>query len=230
MTQRGEAKSDGESRRGTARATARRLVPLVLAGGALLAVLATRATLEQVDAFDRAQVLVAAGDTRNAVLAWRQALRWHTPWGPRSDAAADALLAVASQAAANDPELAVEALDALRSGLNAARPLYQPRADLVLHVEKTIPALLVRVAERRGDKRDKRDLLARFEAAYARPVGVSTWASAAVSLGFLLWLAGIVMAARFGVDEAGRWQRAGWRWVGMSIGGFACWALALWLA
>ena len=97
-------------------------------------------------------------------------------------------------------------------------------------VNSRIPAIMVRVADRAGDKRDPAVLLARFTADYARPVGVSAWASLAVSMGFVIWLLGIVMAFHRGFNEAGRWQREGWRWLGASAAGLACWTLAMWLA
>ena len=195
-----------------------------------LTVLAVRSTVEQWQSYGRAVALENQGELVEAVAEYRWTLRWYTPWGPVHDDAAEALVEIAKRAERDKPRLAMEALDALRSGLIASRSFYQPRADLVAHVNKTIAPILVRVAEREGDKRDKDKLLSRFEADYARPVGIASWASLAVSLGFVLWLFGLVMAIRDGVGEDGRWRRQGWRWVGASVAGFACWALAMWCA
>ncbi len=211
--------------------TRRARIPVVVWAAVLvLAVLATRATWEQWQAYGRAVALENEGRLVDAVQEYRWTLRWHTPWGPVHADAANALTEIANRSEKDDPKLAVQALDGLRSGLIASRSFYQPRADLVQMVNERIPALLVRVADRSGDRRDPAALLAQFQADYARPVGVSPWASMAVSLGFVLWLAGLVLAFRKGWDEAGRWRRDGWRWLGASAVGFVCWTLAMWLA
>ena len=202
----------------------------------VVAVLAVRATWEQRAAWTRA--VQAEGETAtrgidaawDAVEAYRNVLRWHTPWGPDVDAACAALLDLAQRHEKTEPELAVHALDGLRSGLIAARSVYQPRADLVAATSRRLPALLVRVAERGGDKRDPKALLRQFTADYARPVGVGAGVSLAVSFGFLAWVVGLAFAFHRGVDADGRWARAGLPWLGASLGGFCAWALALWLA
>lgn len=200
------------------------LLALVLVLGSL----GTRATVEQRRAYARAVALEQQGRSADAVDEYRWALRWYTPWGPDWSDAAAALLDIGERASAADPELAVQAFDSLRSGLIASRSLWQPRNDLVARCNRTLPGLLVRVADRRGDKRDPKVLLARFAADYARPVGVSPWTSLAVVLGFVLWLSGLVLAVWRGVDAQGHWLPAGWRWLGSSIAGFALWVLALW--
>lgn len=196
----------------------------------VLASLAVRATVEQRDAWARAVALEASGETERAIEEYRWTLRWYTPWGPAVDDAAAALVDLAERHAAKDPETAVQAWDALRSGLIAARSLYQPRRELVERASRELPPLLVRVADRRGDQRDPAKLLARFQADYARPVGVAPGLSALVTLGFLLWMGGLAWAARRGVDDTGRWQAAAWRGLAVSLAGFATWAGALWLA
>ena len=138
-------------------------------------------------------------------------------------------MAIAKDAEQPEPMRALRALDALRSGLIAGRHLWQPRADLVAMVNARIPAVMVRVAEKTGDKRDKALLLAQFTRDYARPVGVSPLTSAGVSLGFVAWLLGLLMLARRGLDADARVTRTGWRWLGVSIGGFVVWTLAMWL-
>ncbi len=202
----------------------------VLAVLLVLASLSVRATLEQRDAWGRAVALESKGETERAIEEYRWTLRWYTPWGPAVDDAAAALVDLAQRHAQSDPETAVQAWDALRSGLIAGRSLYQPRADLVERASRELPPLLVRVADRRGDQRDPAKLLARFQGDYARPVGVTPGLSLLVTLGFLLWIGGLAWAARRGVDDAGRWLPAGWRGVGVSLAGFATWAGALWLA
>ena len=217
--------SEGQSNTGL-----RRVPSWAWAALIALTVIAARSTVEQWQSYERAVAFENQGQLAAAVSEYRWTLRWYTPWGPVHDDAAQALLEIANQAEKDKPRLAMDALDALRSGLIASRSFYQPRADLVAHVNKTIPAILVRVAEREGDKRDKDTLLKRFEADYARPVGIAPWASLAVSLGLVLWLFGLVMAIRDGVGEDGHWRRRGWRWIGVSVAGFACWALAMWWA
>lgn len=197
---------------------------------AVLVSLAVRATHEQRQAWARAVALEAQGEVERAIEEYRWTLRWYTPWGPAVDDAAAALVDLAQRHSAHDPETAVQAWDALRSGLIAARSLYQPRAELVAQASRALPPLLVRVADRRGDRRDPAKLLARFEADYARPIGVAPALSLLVTLGFALWIGGLAWAARRGVDDAGRWQPAGWRGVALSLAGFATWAGALWWA
>ena len=201
----------------------------IVAALIILAALGTRATVEQRAAYARAVALEQAGKLPDAVDEYRWALRWYTPWGPVHDDAAQALQDIGQRQAAADPELAVQAYDSLRSGLIASRSLWQPRADLVALCNRTLPGLLVRVADRRGDKRDAKVLLARFTADYARPVGVSPWTSLAVALGFVLWLGGLVMVVARGVDDDGRWLPEGWRWLAGSFAGFGTWVLAMWL-
>jgi len=199
----------------------------LLAAGLVLASLAVRSTWEQRQAWTRAVHYEQSGDLWRAVDEYRWVLRWYTPWGPDHDDAAAALLDLASRVEATDPELAVQALDNLRSGLITGRSLWQPRADLVEQCNKRLPPLLVRVADRRGDGRDKAALLAQFQKDYARPVGVTPLTSLAVGLGFLLWIAGLVMIVQRGLDDDARWQPAGWRWVGATACGFALWALGM---
>ncbi|MBM4342048.1 MAG: hypothetical protein FJ100_01530 [Deltaproteobacteria bacterium] len=205
----------------------------LLALAVVLTSLAVRATVEQRAAYARAVAFEHAGDLWRAVDEYRWALRWYTPWGPDHGDAAEALRDLGERHAKDDPELAVQALDNLRSGLYAGRSLWLPRAELVALCNERLPPLLVRVAERRGDPRalgaGRPALLAQFQAAYARPVGVGPWVSLAVSLGFLLWVAGIVFAVRRGVDDDGRFLATGWRWLGASAAGFVTWALAMWL-
>ena len=116
-----------------------------------------------------------------------------------------------------------------RPALRSARePLdHQPRADDPA-CQRPAARAAARVADRLGDKRE--GLLKRFQADYRRPVGVSLWVTLGVVLGFLLWIGGLVRAWYVGVNEQGRLTGLGWRWVGGSIGGFAVWALTLWLA
>ena len=209
----------------------RKLWPAALAIGIVLISLSVRATIEQRAAYARAVEFEKTGDLWRAVDEYRWCIRWYTPWGPDLDDAAQALVEIGERQSAQDPELAVQALDNLRSGLIAGRSLWQPRADLVAMCNQKLPPLLLRVADRRGDPRaigpgmDK--LLGQFVAAYQRPVGVGPLTSAAVSLGFILWLGGIVMAVRCGVSAEGKWLPAGWRWMGAAVLGFAVWAIAM---
>lgn len=207
-----------------------RWAPPAVAALLVLTSLGIRATLEQQDAWGRAVVLEAKGETERAIEEYRWALRWYTPWGPAVADAAAALVDLAQRHAAEDPETAVQAWDALRSGLIAARSLYQPHAELVERANRELPPLLVRVADRRGDRRDPAKLLARFQADYARPVGVNPLTSLVVTAGFGAWIAGLWWAARRGVDASGRWQRAGWQGVIVAAFGFTAWATAMWLA
>lgn len=195
----------------------------------VLTVLAARSTWEQWQAYGRAVALENAGEVADAVQEYRWTLRWYTPWGPVHGDAAEALVAIADRHEEADPKLALQALDGLRSGLLAGRSFYQPRSDMVAACNQRIPPLLVRLADRAGDHRDPAALLARFQADYARPIGVSAWVSLAVSLGFVLWIGGLLLAFRHGFDSAGRWRAAGWRWLAGSAFGFVCWTLAMWL-
>ena len=207
----------------------------LLAALLVLGSLAARATYEQVQAFGRAEALEKSGKIDEAIDEFRWTLRWYTPWGPKWTLAADALVKIADdaeQAKSEDsaaPMRALRALDALRSGLIAGRHLWQPRADLVAMVNARIPAVMVRVAEKTGDKRDPKQLLAQFTRDYARPVGVSPLTSAGVALGFIAWLLGLLMLARRGLDAEARVTKTGWRWLGVAICGFAIWTLAMWL-
>ncbi len=200
----------------------------LLAVAIVLGSLAVRATVEQNAAWARAVQYEKQGKQDQAIDEYRWTLRWYTPWGLTDEAAA-ALVDLANRNSADRPDRTMRALDALRSGLIASRSLWQPRADLVTYVNRSIPSVLVRVADRNGDKRDPKQLLAKFTADYARPVGVAPLTSAAVSLGFLAWLFGLVMVVRKGVDDAGRWLPAGWRWLGISLAGFVAWLLGMWL-
>lgn len=221
--------SDASPTESASTPSAKRWWPVVVAVLLVLISLGVRSTNEQVTAFDKAQTLEQAGEVEEAIVAYRWSLRWYTPWGPKHGDAAAALRRIGDETAANRPARAVRALDALRSGLLASRSLYQPHADALAYANATIPPLLVRVAERKGDKRDKAALLTRFKADYARPVGVPGWLSLLVSLGFILWMAGLVMAWHRGVGEDGRWQREGWPWIGASISGFLLWIIPMWL-
>lgn len=195
----------------------------------VLTVLAARSTWEQWQAYDRAVALENSGDLASAVQEYRWTLRWYTPWGPVHGDAAEALVAIADRSEESDPKLALQALDGLRSGLLAGRSFYQPMADTVAVCNQRIPPLLVRLADRDGDRRDPALLLKRFQADYDRPIGVPAWVSLAVSLGFIIWIGCLLLAFRYGFDSEGRWLARGWRWLGGSAVGFACWTLAMWL-
>ncbi len=193
----------------------------------VLTALTARTAWEQGQAWSRAVSLEKAGKLNEAIDEYRWTLRWYLPVGGLTDEAGQALLDLANRAEKDNPEQTLRALDALRSGLIAARSLAQPRADWVQLCNQRIPPLLVRIADRRGDKRDPASLLRRFQADYARPVGVGPLTSAAVSLGFLLWLLGLVQVIRRGINAEGQWQPAGWRWLGATFGGFALWVCGL---
>jgi hypothetical protein len=207
----------------------------LLAALLVLGSLAARATYEQVRAFERAETLAKSGNIDEAIDEFRWTLRWYTPWGPKWTDAANALVQIADDAeqakaeSGQEPMRALRALDALRSGLLAGRHLWQPRADLVAMVNARIPAVMVRVAAKTGDKRDPQQLLAQFTRDYARPVGVAPLTSAGVVLGFLAWLLGLLMLARRGLDAEARVTKTGWRWLAVAMGGFILWTLAMWL-
>ena len=206
-----------------------RVPAVVWAVAVVLAVLAARSTWEQWQAYGQAVGLENKGQLTDAVQEYRWTLRWYTPWGPVHGDAAEAMLAIADRSEKEDPKLALQALDGLRSGLLAGRSFYQPMADTVALCNQRIPPLLVRLADRAGDRRDPAVLLKRFQADYDRPVGVPAWVSLAVSLGFVIWMGCLLLAFRYGFDELGRWRQGGWRWLGGSAIGFACWTLAMWL-
>mgnify|MGYP004375457347 CR=1 FL=1 len=193
----------------------------------VLAAMGLRATQEQIAAFEAAQVQQDAKQLDRAIVSYRRAVRWYTPWGPKHGKAVDALRQIADKHQKLRPEVAVQALDGLRSGLLASRSFYQPRAADLAYANTTLPTLLARVADRVGDKRP--NLLKRFTADYARPVGVSIWVTFGVTLGFLLWIGSLVMAWAVGVDDEGRLATRGWRWMASSVAGFATWVLTLWL-
>ena len=52
---------------------------------------------------------------------------------------------------------------------------------------------------------------------------------AAVSLGFLAWLIGLLMIARRGLAAEARITRLGWRWLAVAVSGFVLWTLGMWL-
>ncbi|MEY3012719.1 MAG: hypothetical protein RIT45_1454 [Pseudomonadota bacterium] len=195
----------------------------------VLLALAGRATFEQLSAFDRAVAAEADGRPDDAIVEYRWTLRWTTPWGPRDSDAAAALIRIADAAEAARPERAAFALDALRSGAIASRWLVQPHSEAISLANARLPGLWLRVAERRGDTRDKDALRRRFEADVARPVGVPGWLALLVALGFCVWLYGLWRGVRESIDEDGQLQRGGWRWFATSAAGMATWALALWL-
>jgi len=224
-----ETASDTPAQRPQAAGWRRWRFPL-LALALVLAAMIGRATWEQLGAYERAVAAEAAGLPERAIAEYRWTLRWTTPWGPRDGDAAAALLRIANEAEAQRPERAAFALDALRSGLIASRSLWQPRADLLAEANTRLPGLLLRVAERRGDGRDKVQLQARLQADFARPVGVPGWLALLVALGFVAWLGGLGMAWARGFDGDGAMQRAALPWLGTAVAGFALWAGALWLA
>ena len=194
----------------------------------VLGSMGVRATMEQSKAYAEGVSQQKAGDLERAIVSYRRAVRWYTPWGPAHGDAVAALREIAEAQRKVHPEVAIRAFDGLRSGLLASRSIYQPRADDLAYANDQLPGLLARVADRLGDKRE--GLLKRFQADYQRPVGVSLWVTLGVVLGFLLWIGGLVRAWYVGVNEQGRLTGLGWRWVGGSVSGFAVWALTLWLA
>lgn len=203
--------------------------PIAVAAALIFFALAGRSTWEQIAAFDRGAVAEADNRIDDAIVEYRWAMRWTTPWGPRDAAAAAALLRIADEAEASRPERAAFALDAARSGAIASRWLLQPHADALAQANARLPGLWLRVAERRGDTRDKAALERRFRADVARPVGVPGWLALLVAAGFGLWLFGLWRALQDGIDDEGGLRRQGWRWLAASAAGMLTWGLALWL-
>jgi hypothetical protein len=210
------------------RQTVLRAWPWLVAAVLFLGTVSVRSTLEQTRAFDDGASFDAAGDVDRAISEYRWALRWYTPWGPRHDDAAAALVALADRLEVGEPEKAARALDALRSGLIAGRSVFQPRSDLVEAVNARIPAILARVAERQGRTEPREAIEARMRAAYERPVGVSPLTSVAVSGGFILWISGLIVFVRRGISPDGRLVRpAAWRYLGVAMAGFVVWVAAM---
>jgi hypothetical protein len=173
-------------------------------------------------AFDR-------GDLPDAVLHARRAVIAYAPGVPHVRAGVERLQAVAVGAeAAGDLRSARLAWGALRGALLEVRHLRQPLAADLAEADKNLARLAVaRVAEVPAsggpDGTIRREL--------ARTPGVPAWASALLSAGFLLALAGLSLVASAGVTREGRVLRRSFALgLVLFVLGAACWTFAAYQA
>jgi hypothetical protein len=173
-------------------------------------------------AFDR-------GDLPEAVLHARRAVIAYAPGVPHVRAGVERLRAVAVGAeAAGDLRSARLAWGALRGALVEVRHLRQPLAADLAEADKNLARLSL---GRAGDAPVTGNPDGAIRRELARAPGVASWASALLSAGFLLALAGLSLVASTGVTREGRvLGRPFSLGLVLFVVGAACWTLAAYQA
>jgi hypothetical protein len=173
-------------------------------------------------AFDR-------GDLPDAVLHARRAVIAYAPGVPHVRAGVERMRAVAVGAeAAGDLRSARLAWGALRGALVEVRHLRQPLAADLAEADKNLARLSM---GRAGDAPAGGNPDRAIRRELARTPGVAPWASALLSAGFLLALAGLSLVASMGVTREGRvLGRPFSLGLVLFVLGAACWTLAAYQA
>jgi len=200
-------------------ATGLLLAVLTLAALTARVIVQGEAELEKSDAaFDR-------GDLVESIAFARRAAVLYAPGAPHVDAAYDRLFAIAIGAEARgETRVARMAWDAVRGAALETRHVATPRAKELERANANLARLWASPGVGGPDRARVARSLARDDAPRA------PWVLA-LGAGFGLFAAGLVLAARRGVTEAGRLSVRTLAVSGlMALAGVACWTLAVYRA
>lgn len=210
---------------------ARRASFVLLAIVVILGMMTYRAVRDGRVALENSEKAFDRGDLPNAVLHARKAVLAYAPGVPHVRAGVERLRAVAVGAeAAGDLGSARLAWGALRGALLEVRHLRQPLAADLAEADRNLSRLAARRSG--GDaKAAKAEASVAIRRELSRVPGIAAWASALLSFGFLLAMAGLGVVALAGVTREGRILRAPFS-VGLAlfVAGAACWTLAAYQA
>lgn len=173
----------------------------------------------------QADRLLASGNPDEAVGFYDRTLHMYWPGSPDVARAVEALSALAGEReAGGDAEGALYAWRVLRSGLYAARGLYQPYSETIALSETHIAGLMAR---REGDDESREKYLALLR---ENRDPNRFWSMLAL-LGFAVWVIGVLGVIWKGLTPEGKWiGRAALLWSGVFLIGFTVWILGLYLA
>jgi hypothetical protein len=197
-----------------------------LAIGVLLCVVVARVAVSGQDALARGDAAMAQGQTDMAVTAWRTSMGWYLPFSaPWRAEAAERLSALAEeQEARGDLGSAVASLTALRAGRYASRTM----GGVDDWGEDHRLALLLARWEAEAATMEGRPLQGELEARVAffqARLGADKLPNIGYGLGvvvgFVLWIAGFLVAIR-------RSEAIAWRWAALgSVVGFTVFVIGL---
>jgi len=169
--------------------------------------------------------LLAEGNEDTAVGFYDRTLHMYWPGSPDVEAAVSHLSAMAGRReTAGDQEGALHIWRVLRSGLYAARGLYQPYKETIRHAEERIAAL---VALQKGDPTEQARHLEILQRSHDPR---RSWSMLAL-LGFAVWLGGAVGFIWRGLSPKGKLHaRPAAVWAAVFAGGYVLWLVGLYLA
>jgi hypothetical protein len=207
---------------------ARRASFVLLAIVVILGVMTYRALRDGRAALENSERAFDRGDLPNAVLHARKAVLAYAPGVPHVRAGVERLRAVAVGAeAAGDLASARLAWGALRGALLEVRHLRQPLAADLSEADRN----LARLAVRRSVGGTNQAAAVAIRRELSRVPGIAAWASALLSAGFLLAVAGLGVVALVGVTREGRILRAPFSMgLALFVAGAACWTWAAYQA
>ncbi len=200
----------------------RRVLVSITVASVVVAVVVVRVLHGAWTEFRAGDMALESGDLEQAVTHYERCLHWYVPFGATSARALDALWRIGEQAeAAGDRDLAMEAFQAIRSGLYATRSFYMPHRAWLRKVDERIAA--IQVAYPGGawpdpSLPDRERMAVALETLARDPSPNPAWAALAVG-GFLGWIAAAAGFIWRGVDSAGRWtgRRARWWALGFVV-------------
>jgi hypothetical protein len=184
-----------------------------------------RVYLDGRQAYFRAEELARAGQTDEAIGFYDRALHMYWPGSPHTAGAVRALTHIAGdREASGDREGALHAWRILRSGLYAARGLYQPYAKVIEQSEEHVASL---VALQAGDENLRQKQLALLRKSEDPARG---WSMLALA-GFALWVgAGFGFIWRALAPEGKIKARPAFAWGALFVAGYGLWLVGLYLA
>jgi hypothetical protein len=202
----------------------------MLVGVVALGVMTYRAVRDGTEALAASDAAFNRGELAEAVLYARRSAIAYAPGAPHTRAALERLRAVAvGSEGAGDVETARLAWGALRAAALETRHVTTPYAAELREANERLALLAAKGPPpgAAGQKRADREL----GEALARVPGPSPWASAALVLGFVLALAGLLFTAAFGLTRDGGIVRQKLFYgLGMFVVGALLWAIAVYRA
>lgn len=221
----------------------RKAIVIVAIVVAALGAIAIRVVVEGRTALAAGDEAAAAGRIEDAIADWETAARWYLPLAPHVDEAYARLLDLATTTtderapatAARGPAAIARRLAAwraIRSAALATRHLWTPHAEHLAAADAKIADLASRDpagAAAAGPDAETRN---RFHSErLARDPRPGTGAVVLAIVGLAAWLAGIGIAIRRGIDDAGRLaRRPALVGAALTLAGLAGWAVGLYNA
>lgn len=193
-----------------------------------LGALAIRVVFEGRSALADGEAALARKDPQAAIRSFEASARWYLPFAPHVDDAYDQLRALTKS---QQSGVALSAWRSIRSASLATRSLWTPHADDLAAANRAIAELSARVPDAgpAGDTTGAREEW--YRGRLARDSRPSQTAIALAALGLIVWLAGVLALARWGITSGGALARRPALVAGsMIVVGLVCWTVGLYNA